>query len=88
MRFSLDPTSYQIKECKNRIFVKKNIVKHNSKEYEMSIKSYDYYGKLPFMYIDVINCEKILGESKKDLEEEEKELERLIKFSKEPMVLF
>ena len=35
---------------------------------------YDYYGKLPFMYIDVINCEKILGESKKDLVEEEKEL--------------
>jgi hypothetical protein len=83
-----DPISYQIKKCKDDIFVKKNIVKHNSKEYEMSIKSYNYYGKLPFMYINVINCKKILGESKKDLEEDEKELERLIKFSNEPLVVF
>ena len=83
-----DPISYQIKKCKDRIFVKKNNVKYHSREYEMSIKSYNYYGKLPFMYINVINCRKNLEESEKDLEEDEKELERLIEFSKEPLVLF
>lgn len=88
MRFSLDPISYQIKKCKDDIFVLTNIVKHHSKEYIFNVKSYEHFGKLPFMYINVKNSRKNLKKSKKDLKEKEKELERLTKFSKEPMVIF